>query len=288
MNDRQTQPSSYRRIAINTIDTPDPKNGRLSVDPAALESLARSIDANGLWNPITVRMIKDRCTLVAGNRRLAACKSLGHTHIDAHLVYGDEQTTARIRLEENTRRVQLSPVEEAAQIQDYMENCNANEDDLQQVFGRSADWLAGRLEILNWDASLIQSVHEGKISLSAARQLARIPDAESREMATGQAAAHGINTSTARLWLSDAMQASARQKTMTEFRVNSSVTPPSTETRYSCFACKGMVKVEATASVRLCTDCCQALSQAQFDSATPSPNSTDSSTTPLEPTTQPH
>lgn len=70
-----------------------------------LRSLARSIEARGLLHPI---LLRNGHELVAGQRRLEACKSLGWTTIPARRVDGlsDEELRA-VELEENTERLPL-------------------------------------------------------------------------------------------------------------------------------------------------------------------------------------
>ena len=70
-----------------------------------ITDLADSIRKNGLINPITI----DRdYTLIAGERRYMACKSMGFTHISAHFIDElDEHTRIIIELEENIRRERL-------------------------------------------------------------------------------------------------------------------------------------------------------------------------------------
>src|SRR5579864_5551166 len=60
------------RIAVSKID-PDPNQPRKLFDAGELESLAASIAANGLIQPITVRKSKGgRYTVIAGERRWRA------------------------------------------------------------------------------------------------------------------------------------------------------------------------------------------------------------------------
>lgn len=86
----------------------------ISIDRAArqrrelkgIEELAASIARSGLINPITV----DRdLNLIAGERRLTACKHLGLTHIAVQFADElDEEDLQLIELEENVRRQDLT------------------------------------------------------------------------------------------------------------------------------------------------------------------------------------
>jgi ParB family chromosome partitioning protein len=78
-----------------------------------LRSLAKSIETHGLLHPI---LLRNGDTLVAGQRRLEACKLLGWTSIPARRVDGmtDEELRA-VELEENTERLELLPYEASRQ-----------------------------------------------------------------------------------------------------------------------------------------------------------------------------
>ena len=94
-----------------------------------VEELAASIAMRGLIHPILVQ--RDSLELVAGERRLAACKSLGWTHIPAQ--YEDEADPTDLRaleLEENVRRVDLT----------WQDNCLAILDYHRLQSSKEADW----------------------------------------------------------------------------------------------------------------------------------------------------
>ncbi|MDQ3542035.1 MAG: ParB N-terminal domain-containing protein [Chloroflexota bacterium] len=78
-------------------------------DMGDMDGLAQSIVDIGLLHPI---VIDDQNRLVAGERRLAACKSLGLADIDAkRLGELSDDELRKIELEENLRRKNLEPHE---------------------------------------------------------------------------------------------------------------------------------------------------------------------------------
>lgn len=78
-----------------------------------INDLADSIKQYGLLNPITVRYEKGsgKYTLIAGERRLRACKLLGNKTITAHIIDIDEEERIIVQLEENIKRVDLTNYE---------------------------------------------------------------------------------------------------------------------------------------------------------------------------------
>jgi ParB family chromosome partitioning protein len=89
------------------------QDSRHRKDNGDLSSLAESIDTLGLLHPIVVT--PDR-RLVAGQRRLAACSSLGWTEVPVRVVEGLESALALLEAErdENTCRLDMKPSEKAS------------------------------------------------------------------------------------------------------------------------------------------------------------------------------
>lgn len=84
--------------------------GRYRKDLGDLDALAKSIEAVGLLNPITVT---SNGQLIAGQRRLEAFRLLGRDTIDALIAEDLDAAVARLQAErdENTERKQMTPEE---------------------------------------------------------------------------------------------------------------------------------------------------------------------------------
>ncbi|HUY98605.1 MAG TPA: ParB/RepB/Spo0J family partition protein [Verrucomicrobiae bacterium] len=88
-------------------------NDRQRFGPRELDELARSLQRQGLLQPILVRGGPDRYELVAGERRLRAALALGWPTIAALVRPLDDAAASQAMLAENLQRVQLDPMEEA-------------------------------------------------------------------------------------------------------------------------------------------------------------------------------
>lgn len=83
-------------------------------DAASLAMLAESIQRFGLLRPVTVRCCSPgRYVIISGNRRLTACRMLGWTCIQAHVLRGDTAWQPSERLLEALRAQRLHYLEEA-------------------------------------------------------------------------------------------------------------------------------------------------------------------------------
>ena len=101
------------RIPIEAI-RPNPYQPRRVFAQEALEELCASIKQYGLLQPISVRKAgNDAYELIAGERRLRACRMAGLTTIDAIVFSAYEQDSAVIAMMENLQRENLHYMEEA-------------------------------------------------------------------------------------------------------------------------------------------------------------------------------
>jgi N6-adenosine-specific RNA methylase IME4 len=97
-----------------TISVTDIRIGpRYRKDLGDIEALARSIDQIGLLQPIVIRPDN---TLVAGARRLAACRMLGWQHVPIYVAASldDELRLLWAERDENTCRLDFAPTEAVA------------------------------------------------------------------------------------------------------------------------------------------------------------------------------
>ncbi len=94
---------------------PNPNQPRVEFDQAEIMSLAESIKAQGLIQPITVEQQDGHYVLIDGERRWRAVKSLGWAKIKAVVrLYGEETADKLAQaVAANLQRADLNPIEEA-------------------------------------------------------------------------------------------------------------------------------------------------------------------------------
>jgi len=95
-----------------------------------LDSLMASIQAVGLLHPIVVA---DNGTLVAGARRLEACRRLGWTKITASVLKNDDPLCRLAEADENDKRLELRPSEQVAVGRFYAEQDRQEADERKQA-----------------------------------------------------------------------------------------------------------------------------------------------------------
>lgn len=161
-----------RDILVNSID-PDPNQPRKYFDQTALDELAQSIDTNGLAVPILLRPAGKRFTIVHGERRWRAVKSLGWETIPAEVRDLEPDAALWLALVENVQRNNLSPIEEAKAYQHRLDN-GFTQVQLGQRIGKGQSYIATKLRYLKLPERIQQSLDKREISEGHAKQILRL------------------------------------------------------------------------------------------------------------------
>ncbi len=99
-------------LGINKI-MPNKDQPRQFFDDDSLKELSMSIKEYGVLQPLTVRYIRGKYHLIAGERRLRASKLAGLKYVPAIIINLDDEKSAVLALIENLQRQDLNYIEEA-------------------------------------------------------------------------------------------------------------------------------------------------------------------------------
>lgn len=191
---------TIREIFTDQID--DPKDAmRTELDRDALFDLAENIKANGLINPITVRPVGTRFEVVAGHRRLSACKIAGKIKIPCVVRELNDTQTFEIMAAENLERADVDPVDEAIFIKNYIDKTGKNVNDVARELKRSVSYVQSRLEVGNMPTWMQDYLKMGELKLGVALKLSEIDDEHTRRLWTEIAVRDGANVKQAEYWL---------------------------------------------------------------------------------------
>ena len=140
--------SNYQSNEIKLINTslidPHPDNPRKQIGDVT--DLAASIKANGLLSPISVVPNGERYRVIAGHRRLAACKQAGTGAVPCFVLDLDPLQQLEAMVTENCQREQLTVLEEADAIQGMLA-LGATTAGVAHRLGRSADYVRDRAKV---------------------------------------------------------------------------------------------------------------------------------------------
>lgn len=151
---------------------PDPSQPRKSFHEEALSELARSIEENGLLQPIAVRPGKlGGYIIIAGERRWRAAQLAGLNRVPVILKDVSDQQAMELALIENLQREDLDPIEQAEGFDHLMNTCNLTQEQAAKKLGISRSSLANTLRLLGLPQDTRQLVKEGKLSMGHAKVL---------------------------------------------------------------------------------------------------------------------
>ena len=136
-----------------------------------------SIQQKGLLQPIIVRSKHMNFEVVAGNRRLLACKKLGWKKITCHIVDIDDKAAFEISLSENLQRKTLSPIEEAEAFKAYVTDFGyGGVSELASRIGKSPSYISKHIRLLDLHPTILDSITSSAINTSIAQELSYIKD----------------------------------------------------------------------------------------------------------------
>ncbi len=159
------------QLDLSLVDS-NPWQPRRKFDDDEILELSQSIQKQGLLQPITVRRNADRFQIIAGERRVRACRLLNMERIPA-LVKDrvSDRMMAELGLIENLQRVDLNPVEESRAMMQLVENYGYTHDQLAEQLGRSRAAVTNALRLLRLPDEVLGWLAEGKLTAGHARAL---------------------------------------------------------------------------------------------------------------------
>ena len=176
MFERKKSAGKIHALPIDAI-RPSPFQARTSFDEQELAGLAQSIRENGLLPPISVRKTADGSyELVAGERRLRACKLAKMQTIPAILCNYSDERTAALGLLENLQRENLNPFEQAQGLRDVMVLWDCTQAEAAKRLGMAQPTLANKLRLLQLTTDQRQFVLDNGLTERHARAVLRLPE----------------------------------------------------------------------------------------------------------------
>jgi ParB family transcriptional regulator, chromosome partitioning protein len=171
---------TLRDLPIDLIQCPP--QARTRFDEAAIASLAATIAAEGLYDPIQVRAVEKGFSLLDGERRLRACRLLGWTTIPGFVEERERSEGDVIvhALVANCQRESLTPIDLARAIERLMAAASLTAAEAAKRVALSAPTVTRTLALLTLPPDVQQHVHEGRIAASTGYAIARTRDPRAR------------------------------------------------------------------------------------------------------------
>lgn len=182
----KSKPKNGGQIALIKSDMifPNPSQPRTSYDYDELQSLANSINENGLLQPLTVRPFAcDTYELISGERRLRACKIVGLEYVPCIITSVSDEQSAVFALIENVQRADLNFFEEANAIKKLQEQYGLSQEEIAKRLGKSQSALSNKIRLLRLPNDICIDIISSGLSERHARALLKLEENEQRRKA---------------------------------------------------------------------------------------------------------
>ncbi len=178
-----------RVIVANVKDIKaSPFQPRRHFDDELIAELAASIKESGLLQPLVVRKVNGMFELIAGERRLRAVSSLGHTTVKVVVHEASDQEVAELALIENLQRADLTPLEEAEQYRLLQEKFGMKQETIAQHVGKSRAVVANMVRLLELAPEVRELLTQQQITVGHAKVLLQLKNADKQTLAAHRVA----------------------------------------------------------------------------------------------------
>jgi len=152
---------------------------RSYMDEAALKTLADSIKAQGIMQPILVRQLADeQYEIIAGERRWRASQRAGLLEVPVLVREIADESALAMALIENIQRENLNPLEEAQGIKRLIDEFSMTHEKAAESVGRSRVAVSNLLRLLTLTDAVQEMLMHGKLDMGHARALVGLEGAQ--------------------------------------------------------------------------------------------------------------
>ena len=180
-------------LTLDQIEV-NPFQPRTNFNQEAIEDLAKSIQALGVIQPITVRKTdSETFQLVSGERRLRAAKSVGLSTIPSFIRTADDQESLEMALVENIQREDLDPIEVALSYQRLIDEIQLTQEELSERVGKKRSTITNYIRLLRLDPIIQTGIRDKFISMGHGRALISVEDRSTQLSIYEQILAKGLS-----------------------------------------------------------------------------------------------
>jgi len=162
-------------VEIDLID-PNPFQPRREWSRADIETLAASIRAQGILQPLVLRRKGKRYQLIAGERRLRAAREAGLGTVPAVVRDADDEQMLALALMENIQRTDLGPMEKAEAFRRLSDEFGLTQEEMGRQVGMSRSAVANFQRLLDLPATVQDLIRKGVLQMGHGRALLGIGD----------------------------------------------------------------------------------------------------------------
>jgi ParB family chromosome partitioning protein len=185
------------RLPVDQIH-PNAKQPRKRFDDEAVSGLAESIRAQGLIQPVVVRLrLEGGYELIAGERRWRAAREAGIATVPAVVREADDRETLLLGLVENVAREDLSPIEEGRGYAVLIDEFGLSLGEVAGRVGKSKPTVSNRIRLLELPDDVLELLNRNELSEGHARALLAVPDHDARRRLARRIVRDGLSVRSA-------------------------------------------------------------------------------------------
>ncbi len=165
-------------VDIDAVHT-NPFQPRTDFDETEIEGLARSIENQGLLQPVVLRKTGDRYEIISGERRFRAFKFLQRDKLPCIIkTKVSDREMLELALVENIQREELNEIEKAISYQKLILEYDYTHDQLSKQIGKSRTVITNSMRLLNLPEEIQTMVRKNALSMGHARALLALESPE--------------------------------------------------------------------------------------------------------------
>ena len=181
-----------QEISVEDI-RPNPYQPRHQFDEEALNDLAKSIQEQGIFQPITLRKSAVKgYEIIAGERRFRASKIAGLTTVPAIVREFSDEQMIEASIIENLQREDLTALEEAMAYQQLIDVLAITQDEAAKRLGKSRTYITNHLRLLGLSDDIKALVQSGALSAGQARTILGLKSKKDQSSLAKKVVAEGI------------------------------------------------------------------------------------------------
>jgi len=176
--------------------SPNRYQPRSHADDTRIDELARSIQANGIIQPIVVRRDGAAYQIIAGERRWRAAQRAGLLKVPVtvrDVPDGQHQKLLVLALVENLQREDLNPIEEAVAFKQLADQFDLTQDEIASAVGKDRSTVANLLRLLKLPQEVKDEVSAGRLAMGHARALLALEHEQDQRNLARDVIARGLS-----------------------------------------------------------------------------------------------
>jgi ParB family chromosome partitioning protein len=185
------QDRGVQHLPIDQV-TPNPDQPRRYFDDEALSELTRSIEIDGIIQPIIVRKTAvDEYQIIAGERRWRAAKAAMLKEVPVIVRTADDQQVLELALVENIQREDLNPIELAVAFHRMSNELGMSHDQIGHKTGKERTTITNSVRLLQLPKDIQIMIAAKQLSAGHARALLKFDDQEIQKDIAARCVAEG-------------------------------------------------------------------------------------------------